>query len=754
MKLKFIKLFFSLLAGLFFLYPPLAKAQDEGKVVLFLIDKASFEEVTSGKLPHFQQLIREGSLGLMNNRGYRGLSTDKAYLSLGLGQRADASGLEGMAGNVGEKINGVLVEEIYQRRTNYQLQNHQILHFSLPDVVKAQSQLIRGKKLIFLGDVLNQQGIRMACLGNADAGIENQMGQVITTSMPGKNLSYVERRSIVVAMNSQGQVDDGNVSKEVLLTDPNSPFGVQLNLDRLQAEYLKALRKDSFIVIDFGDIARADHFQMGDSKVEEGELKEIALLRADEFLGRVASSLDKDRDFLLVLAPSPPLLPADIVSPFSPAIAWGKGFQEGLIYSPGTKRKGVFNNIDVAPTVLSFFGIKKPAEFSGDSIEARSFSSDRVMFLTNRLKQAQFADAIRSKAVIVFILLQVLLYASLLVALVRQRPFGAFSWAWRVGAVFILGYPLAFYLLPLFVSSWDKPFSGEIISFCLLLLLAVAAVYFFKKRLQSLLAILIPLMVYFTVDLLLQNLLSLDSVFGYSSLIGARFYGLGNEGMAIFLAAFLLSIPLLFKPEAVKDKFVLASLILLSLVFLLLVGWPTFGADLGGTITVLLAVGVSLERLYFRQVSWRGWIALVVLAVLMVGVFALVDFYRPSHVQTHLGRTLSLLAEGQWGSLSSITFRKVAANLRVLRYSNWSYLFALVFLTLIFLNYRPTGWIKDFLVREPIFAASFTGALTGGIIGFLVNDSGIVIPALILSYFAVALFWKLLEDFERRGRLA
>lgn len=753
LKFKVVKLFLSLLMSLFFLYPQPAKAQETGKVVLFLIDKASFEEVTSGKLPHFQRLIREGSLGLMNNRGYRGLGTDKAYLSIGLGRRADASGLEGLAGNIGEKVNGILVEEIYQRRTQYKPQGHQILHFSLPDVLQVQSPLSRRNELIFLGDFLNQHGVKTACLGNADAGMESQLGQAINTSMQGGILGYIERRSVVVAMDSRGRVNDGNVSKEVLLVDPSSPFGVRLNIDDLQAEYLEALKKDSFIVIDFGDIARADHFQWKDSGVKGRKLKKEALSRADEFLGKVVTSLNKDRDLLLVLAPSPPLTPPDIAPPFSPIIVWGKGFAEGLIYSSGTKRKGILNNVDVAPTILNFYDIKKPTGFSGDVIETAPFTGDKIEFLTNRLRQAQFADTIRSKAVIIFILLQLFLYISLLFVLARHRRFAIFSWAWRVGAVFVLGYPLAFYLLPIFVASWEKPFYGVATSFSLLLLLALAAVYLFKKGRQSLLVVLLPLMVYFAVDLLLQNPLSLDSVFGYSSLIGARFYGLGNEGMAIFLAAFLLSAPLLLKPDAVKGKFVLASLLLLFLVFLLLVGWPTLGADLGGTITVFLAVGAALSRLYFRHLSWRNWLALVALAILLVGVFALVDFSRPSHSQTHLGRTLSLLVDGKWSNLTSIISRKAATNLRVLRYSNWSYLFVLVFLALIFLNYRPSGWLKDFLAREPVFAASFTGALTGGVVGFLANDSGIVIPALIMSYFACALFWGLLEDFERRGKV-
>lgn len=729
-----------LLAATFLFIPRLVLAKErKGRVVLFFIDGVSWQELNQDQLPSFQKLIREGAVGSMSNRGYLGISSDKAFLSLGTGQRVNASGLEGLAGNIGEGVNGYEAKALYLLQTDYSPGDCQVLHLNLPAVTKFQEEQSAYTTVIgALGEVLHEGGVKTACLGNSDTGLKNE-------------LNTLKRLSVVVAMDSKGRVDRGDVSKQLLLFDRQSPYGVRLDLNRLYSKFQAVFPECSFIVVDFGDVARADRYSESVFPEQAEKIKREALLRADVFLSRILTLLDKDRDLLLIVAPTPPSLLLKPVPPSSPAIVWGKGFQSGLITSPGTKREGLVSNVDIAPTILEFFGLAEPVHFTGQSIKAVSFQGNKIDFLQQRLHQALLTDTIRGTIVTVFVVLQVILYSLLLISILAKRSWPSLIAPWRILTVFALSFPLSFYLLPLFVTNWESPWLGSAIALSLMLLIALAASYYFQDRPQVLLAVSLPTVAFFLIDLSLRSPLSLDSVFGYSSLIGARFYGLGNEGMAIFLGATILSLALILKPEKMKDKSVWAALLLFSFLLLAVVGAPFLGADVGGTLTFFFALGIFLWRLSGAHFSWQRWLLMACLALILITAFALYDLSRPAVSQTHLGRTLSLVGGGQWESLSLTFARKAETNWRVLRYSTWSYLFCFIFLVLIFLNYRPTGWLKDLLARQPVFSAAFAGSLTGGVVGFITNDSGIVIPALIMSYFMAVLFWHLHLDFDKKG---
>lgn len=719
---------------------PAGAKERKGKVVLFIMDGVALEEVTQGDLPAFDQLLREGSIGLMNNRVFESLNSSKAYLTLGVGQRVSSSGWEGEAGDAGEKIDGVDAKALYRLSTGYEPGRKEVWHLNLANVKRFQEENAYGVEVGALGEALKTGGIKTACLGNSDQGNVS-------------DLSLLRRMSVVIAMDSKGQVDRGNVGKNILQPDQDSPYGVRLDLTKLFTDFKRVSRECSFIVIDFGDVSRADMFQESALPEEGAKIKHNALVRADYFLRQILRELDGKNDILLIVVPTPPFSLFKPVPPASPSFVWGKGIKNGLITSPGTKRAGIFSNIDVGPTILKFFGLPKPQYFPGQPIEVTSFSGNKVKFLEQRSDQALFIDTIRGRAVIIYIVLLVILYASLLTTVVARRRSPLFSSVWRVGAVFILSYPLAFYLLPLFVSSWKSPWPGIAISFLLILTASVLSSVYFRERPQALLVASIPTLIFFLVDQFLHNPLSLDSIFGYSSLLGARFYGLGNDGYAIFLSVFILSVTLLLKPEKIKDRSVLAGLILLFLAFMAVDGLPSLGADVGGTITSLFALGVTLWKLAGLRVGWRSWLALIAAALILISAFALYDLSRPVVSQTHSGHTFSLLLRGQWEPLYATIARKTETNWRVLRFSNWSYLFILIFFALVFLNYRPIGWLKDFFTRQPVFYAAFNGSLVGGVIGFLTNDSGIVIPALLMAYFLTLLFWHLLLDYEKREKL-
>src|SRR3989337_1900593 len=141
------------------------------------------------------------------------------------------------------------------------------------------------------------------------------------------------------------------------------------------------------------------------------------------------------------------------------------------------------------------------------------------------------------------------------------------------------------------------------------------------------------------------------------------------------------------------------------------------------------------------------YILLTVLAVILVlTVFAAIDVFQGKNQETHRGRTVERVkAEGNSAALQVIQ-RKFATNLRILKYSSWSYFFIIILALLLYLRFRPIGLFQKLLDRHVYLGAGITGAFVGGIVCFLTNDSGIVIPALILSYFMAAIFYLMIQE--------
>lgn len=715
-----------------FLSPSFAKEKRK-KVIVFVIDRVTLSEVSDPSLPTFKKLIEKGSIALMNNRGYLGIDTSNSFLSLATGERAPSVKGFSLVGERWEIYQNSTVSEVYRLRTGKPPADSQVFFLNLALIEKALAEVPSEIKFGVLGDILKENGYKRAVLGNEDLGI-------------GYNFEKARRPGALLALDSEGKADYGAIGREAIEVSPNSPYGVKVDLDSLLEHFKFFYPRSDFLVIDFGDTPRADMYAAYAVSSRKEEIKKEALLRADEFLKKLLEIIDLEDDTLIILSPSPPIGKRKPVPTFTPVIVVGDGFSSGFLTSSSTKRKGIVLNKDFIPTVLSLYKFNAPSFLSGREMKSVKSSDKRLDFLVEREKRATFVDTVRGKLVLLFIVFQVFLYLLFLFYLFIRKKMGSFIWLWRLGVLLSTGVPLSFYLFPLFVGDWSFPWKGIFLSFLFVLLLSLASLYFFKKDVLSFLPISTFTFVIVLGDVCAKNPLSFDNIFGFSSLIGARFYGLGNEGLAIFLGSFLLSLAI-FLEKVEKKKWLYPFLIFIFVLSLVIIGFPNLGADLGGTITAFCAFAVAFWWLTRRKVNWKFALIIFLLAFFFALFFSSLDFQRGSF-QTHLGKTFSLFKSHQWKSLGITLKRKAETNWRVLKYSSWSYLFGFFFLALIFLNYRPMGWLKSFLQNHQGISVAFSSALVGGLVGFLTNDSGIVLPALIMSFFLALLFWYLSLDYE------
>ncbi|WP_199424521.1 hypothetical protein [Actinotalea solisilvae] len=252
------------------------------------------------------------------------------------------------------------------------------------------------------------------------------------------------------------------------------------------------------------------------------------------------------------------------------------------------------------------------------------------------------------------------------------------------------------------------------------------------------------------VDIVLGAPLQVSAPMGVQPVVAGRFYGFNNTAFSLFAAATLLSALVLADPLVRAGRRRAAALVVavVGVTATVLDGMPGLGSDFGGppalvpgfAVLALLAAGVRL--------SWWRLVAVLGAGVAVVSAFAVLDWLRPADQRTHLGRFVDTVLDG---GLGGVVARKLAQNLANLG-GTWLTVLALAGIAVVVLVLlRPLrgvatapdggafGWLS---AGEPLSALGTEApmlrpglvalAVTLGI-GFAVNDSGIVIPAIGVS---------------------
>ncbi|UBU13613.1 hypothetical protein [Nonomuraea gerenzanensis] len=240
------------------------------------------------------------------------------------------------------------------------------------------------------------------------------------------------------------------------------------------------------------------------------------------------------------------------------------------------------------------------------------------------------------------------------------------------------------------------------------------------------------------IDVMTGSKLQVNAVTGYEPVTGGRFYGFSNIAFAIYATGTILGLAgvaqwLLGKkvPRAV----VVGVCAVYGGFAIFADGWPAWGADFGGVPAFVVGLAVFLLLLSGKRVSVLRLVVVGLAGAAIVGVLSVVDWLRPETQRTHLGNFVQQIIDGQaW----TVVGRKFSAMVGV-TVGNWSLtLLSLVALAFLFLVLaRPSRWGAAGLGlayrQAPVFRAGLFGALTCAFVGFLMNDSGIAIPAMALT---------------------
>jgi hypothetical protein len=237
-------------------------------------------------------------------------------------------------------------------------------------------------------------------------------------------------------------------------------------------------------------------------------------------------------------------------------------------------------------------------------------------------------------------------------------------------------------------------------------------------------------------DVVLGSRLQLNSLFGLSPLIAGRFYGFGNIAFAVFAVGALVTAAggATYLVQRGRLQAAGALVLVLGGLAALVDGWPDFGADFGGVLALLpgvavLAAGVSGTRI----TAWRV-LALGTGTVAVAGAIAVLDWRRDAADRSHLGRFVQDVLDGDG---PDVIGRKLDANLGLLVDAPVIVLAAVPLVTLVVLAlFRPTVLRLHGLARaqnaDPVLRPLLLACLCTAFIGFAVNDSGVIVPAVAL----------------------
>lgn len=731
---------------------PVIAAEPASRVVVVLAPYLRASDIDPDVAPTIHRLAEEGAVGNINLRSRTRIGGGPPPLQGALvfssGSWAGADRLAPQPHDVDEHYEGGSALDAYERITGQDADGYDVVFLGLPRTVRLNDAAgTIAIRLGALGQAIRDAGGATAAIGNSDAGFEVRG-------------VWRNRPAAAVAMDESGRVLLGSVSTDLLKNDPDTPFGFTTDLAVFTAEHARVVAGldqaggPSLIVLDAGDPHRAHEVTIDVSPTVAESHRLAAVRTLDAVVALAVDALPPGGTLMVV-----PQVLADepgVVTGLGPTIVYGDGWS-GYLTSSSTRRQGLVTNLDVPATILAELGIERPVEMLGNpmiSDGAEEPLPQRFATLTDANATAVAVDTAKPVVVNGFIALITLVLLGCTVVLLRARlwPQRAVRFAAAVGQRFLLlimAVPPA--SLVMFVIDRVPSTAAEAYLAFFTALVAVWALGLVLERVGSrmpLVGLSMLAVAVIVIDQLLGAPLSYTSFLGYSPLLAARYYGLGNEGAAILFGAAVTGYALVLDEYRAARWARIAGrwgLLAFGAVVTVVAAAPMLGANVA-VAAWAVAGFATLWAIHNRvKIDWRVVVGAVLAVVLLIAAFSAIDLRAGTESRSHLARAWESLSKGGVSELWLIIARKAETNVRVLMHTNWSYVLIAILGFLGFMRWRPRGDFASTLVANPAFSAGMSACLFAGVVAYVTEDSGIVIPALAMVYVGVAIVHLMLS---------
>jgi len=387
--------------------------------------------------------------------------------------------------------------------------------------------------------------------------------------------------------------------------------------------------------------------------------------------------------------------------------------------SQSTNQRGLIAAFDLAPTILEHLGLSPiPADMRGKPIVTDGpLHSASLGGLMARLR---VIGGRRLKA------LAWLLGAWALLLLLAAPWARGRAWAMRAGAVGVLWAPVAVLIGAALEPSAPVEYATIVLSCLGLGALSDLLVPWPRALLAPAIVAILALVV----DALAGTQLLMRSLLGPDPILGARFYGIGNElksGLAVLVLA---AVAAALYP-AVRGRGPAAAMLGAGAVLAVVEGSARIGAGVGGVILVSAAAAVAAVMLLPGAVTRKR--ALIVLISPVAGLVALAAIdLATAHGGGHF--TGSVLHARSAQDVRDVIVRRYTAAWDELKNHTMPIATALALACAVW-GVRRRERLLAPVASDPAWLAALAGGLTAGVVGALVEDSGPVL--LVVAVFAL-----------------
>ena len=465
------------------------------------------------------------------------------------------------------------------------------------------------------------------------------------------------------------------------------------------------------------------------------------LAAADAELARIVAELPADTT-LLVTAPGSTAKPPHLQL----ALVAGPGYRAGLLDAASTRQPGLVVLTDLTPTVLGWLGRAPP-----DTVGARITRGDRggiaqtVRSLTGRDAAEQVWRDTHDEFFWAYSLADAAVLAAIGLACwgpAQDRRRRRARW-WRVAGVFAAAVPAGTFLADLVPWSTSAHPAAWLyaVSVALSVVIALAALAGPWRRdpLGPFGVICLFTLVLLAGDVMTGSRLQLETPFGLSALEAGRFYGIGNEALGIygisglFAAAWLALVARHRYPSSRRPAVLAVAAVAAFAVFAS--GWPGFGGKVGGTIAMVpcfLLLGLAVAGV---RLNWRLVLLVAVSGLALFAVFALISYFAPATGKSDIGSFAGSTLHGHSGGL---LLRKINSNIGSLSVNAFSPLIPIVVVWTGLMLWRPAWFgLKNAplaYAAEPLMRAVAGVLWLLPVLGWLADDSGVIVPAAVLPF--------------------
>ncbi|WP_041808101.1 hypothetical protein [Evansella cellulosilytica] len=581
---------------------------------------------------------------------------------------------------------------------------HPYLHL-LEEKMAANSY---GAHIGWLGESLNEQNVFTYVIGNADTREDK------------------ERYASLFVMNKSGEAN-GNLY-DVIVDNRDAPLGVEID-KTLVVEKLIDVQKQherTFTVVEWGDLYRL-FSEEGKIEPEHFDyLYENTLLRLEETVAMV-QHLNTE---VWLLSPAVNNNAYARKNQLGPLWIWknDSNTSKATLYSETTRRTSLVSNTDIAETWVQ--------AYIDDSLHSGSSLGNALLYkpvveendwsfidFQKRLNEINYVYAKRGAVLSSYVtgLVLLLIVVSLMIWLLKDVE------KWKKAAVLLLlsgvSSPFIFIIIPPVMTN-SSPYLYVMLVTFLSFLLGLLITKLSKKPFSVACGLFFITLMF---DVILGGYLLERSFLSYDPVIGARYYGIGNEFAGIFIVSGLLMIvPFIgkFKDHlSFKAAFTIWFKLMSVLVILLIaLGSSTYGANAGASLAVSVVMFFLTIQLLLKNITWPVKLVtgFLFLFVVLVGIYAL-QLKAPS---THIYIAFQQLLSGDTSAIWQTIIRKVEMNIKIFRVSYWTQLFITSYFLVGLIVWRRK---KQELHKQQTFMMNT--CIVASLALLVLNDSGIVAAA-------------------------